>query len=124
MNSQEKTYDIFVYGSLKKGFPAHSFLEGSEFLGKALTVDKYLLSSSSYPMLSRKQPLCQVKGECYRINEETLARLDEYEGYPEEYDRIIIKVQIEGEKDIKEVWAYIKEDAVGETIHEDGEYTR
>lgn len=35
------THRVFVYGTLKRGYPNNPLLEGSEFLGEAVTVLTY-----------------------------------------------------------------------------------
>ena len=120
--TKPELYTIFVYGSLKRGMKAHFFLEDSTFVGTALTFEKYLLTSTRYPFLSKAKQLCHVKGEVYEIDQELLERLDQYEGAPDYYQREIIKVRLDGSEEIKEVQAYFCESEVGTKIHENGEY--
>jgi len=35
------THRVFVYGTLKRGYPNNPLLEGSQFLGEAVTVPTY-----------------------------------------------------------------------------------
>ena len=119
---EENEYIAFVYGTLKQGFSGHRLLEGTIFVGKATTVDKYLLTSNRYPLLSKSQQLCRVRGECYKISKQVLERLDKYEGVPHYYSRDLIKVEIDDTKEVKDVYTYFCEHERGEIIHEDGHY--
>jgi len=60
---------VFVYGTLKRGFYNHEVLETSQFIGKAITKNKY-------PM----------------INDLTLEKLDILEDFPDFYTRDYIQV--------------------------------
>ncbi|MBD3793206.1 MAG: gamma-glutamylcyclotransferase [Campylobacterales bacterium] len=45
---------LFVYGTLKKGFENHHFLDGAKFLGEATTKEKYPMVNivKAYPYLN------------------------------------------------------------------------
>src|SRR5687768_14213698 len=85
LTTQTEPNEVFVYGSLKKGLSGHQHMEGAAFSGKAITFDKYFLTSNQYPFLSKSKEMCYVRGECYIITKEILDRLDEYEEVPEYY---------------------------------------
>lgn len=42
---------VFVYGTLKKGFPLHGWLENGKYLGKDTTYGCSLISMGNYPAL-------------------------------------------------------------------------
>ena len=98
-----KSY-VFVYGSLRKGFGNHRLLENSKFLGYGKTKEKYSLYADGIPYVV-KEPLTQIKGEIYQVDDETLHRLDQLEGHPEFYKRELIDVITEDGKTIK-AWIY------------------
>jgi len=104
--SKEGFVNIFVYGSLKQGFPAHSFLEGVEFLGIAILDEYALYPICSWPGIkSRKGHI--VIGEVFRIPLGFLEALDSYEGYPDLFDRKEIQVEVvEGGKLTCYVYTY------------------
>ncbi|MDQ7056677.1 MAG: gamma-glutamylcyclotransferase family protein [Persephonella sp.] len=95
---------VFVYGTLRKGFWNHSFLGNSRFLGYGKTKEKYSLYADSIPYVV-KEPLTQIKGEIYEVDDETLQRLDELEGHPSFYKRELVDVITEDGKLIK-AWIY------------------
>ena len=78
---------IFVYGTLRRGEPYHHLMSACEYLGTRKTLPKYeLVNIGHYPgLLSRGNTA--VTGDLYLVDSETLDKLDEYEGYPEDYSR-------------------------------------
>ncbi len=103
---------LFVYGSLKKGFDNHKFLEKStKRLGKASTVGKFAMfedSFGNYPYLIQK-PISRVAGELYEIKrKELLDTIDEFEGAPDYYQRKKIKVKTH--HGVSFAYTYIRED--------------
>ncbi len=102
---------LFVYGSLKKGFDNHRLLEKStRRLGKASTVAKFGMyedSFGNYPFLVKK-PISKVTGELYEIKrKELLDKIDDFEGAPDYYQRVKIKVKTH--HGINHAYAYIRE---------------
>jgi gamma-glutamylaminecyclotransferase len=80
---------VFVYGTLKRGGRSHHLLDGQEFLGPARTRPAYrLYDRGSYPCLVEDwENGVPVQGEVWRVDDETLQRLDAYEGLPGLYCR-------------------------------------
>jgi gamma-glutamylaminecyclotransferase len=75
---------IFVYGTLRQGGFWHPLLENSEWLGT--------FTSKGWEMYERGIPFVihgegTITGELYRVDGETLARLDRLEGHPDWYKR-------------------------------------
>ena len=98
----EKIY-VFVYGTLRRGFENHYLLKNSKFIGYGITKEKYSLYVDSIPYVV-KIPYCQIKGEVYEVDKNTLIALDELEGHPDFYRRELIDVIVNG-KTIK-AWIY------------------
>ncbi len=94
---------IFVYGTLRKGHRNHRLLENSEFVGYAITKDKYSLFVDGIPYVV-KIPVSKIKGEVYRIDKHTLEKLDRLEGHPDFYKRERIDVVINDR--IIKAWIY------------------
>ena len=79
--------DIFVYGTLKKGFGNHRYLEAGHFVGNA-EVPGILISLGGFPGLILEENGWNIKGEIWRINKELdLPALDALEGHPNHYTR-------------------------------------
>lgn len=101
---------LFVYGSLKKGFDNHKLLEKyARRIGKASTVAKFGMFEAgfgNYPYLIQKS-LNTIKGELYQITrKELLARIDEFEGAPEYYERK--KIKVKSHRGIVKAFVYIR----------------
>jgi gamma-glutamylaminecyclotransferase len=85
---------LFVYGTLKRGGRSQEHLAGQEFLGEAQTLPKYRLYDCGWhpALVADARQGVAVRGELYRVDEATLARLDEYEGVPGLFIRAEIAV--------------------------------
>jgi gamma-glutamylcyclotransferase (GGCT)/AIG2-like uncharacterized protein YtfP len=78
------THKVFVYGTLRNGWGNHALLVKSEFLGKAtLQAKMYTFGFIPYISLNNANDDDIVHGEVYSIDDYTLARLDQLEGYRE-----------------------------------------
>lgn len=96
-NMNDKSY-IFVYGTARKGFHNHHYLEGAQYIGRAHTKEKYALYADTLPYLV-KDPVCQVKGELYEVDDTILTRIDILEGEPEFYMRLLDTVITDDENE-------------------------
>ncbi len=64
-----------------------------------------------------------VEGVLYEIDDVCLEALDDYEGYPDEYDRIQVDVQVDDR--VVKSWIYVaRPDRVREGLRPDEEYVR
>ena len=92
---------VFVYGTLKRGFPNNHCLSGAEYVGNAVTVDKYpLVIATRYNLpylLGAKNVGNCISGEVFKVNPSQLQVLDSLEGYPDHYNRIEIKVVMDSD---------------------------
>ena len=80
---------LFVYGTLRSEFDnayATMLREKAEFVGRC-NVRGAIFRIATYPGY-RQEPGGMVSGEVYRVDEGTLAALDEYEG--PDYERVRI----------------------------------
>jgi gamma-glutamylaminecyclotransferase len=103
--------NVFVYGSLKRGFHNHSVLDGAKFAGEATLNPKYTMYSlGGYPAIvpDGKHP-SQIIGELYEVDNAGLARLDMLEGYPSYYNRR--KEIVNTERGGEIAWVYYIEPA-------------
>lgn len=88
---------VFVYGTLKKGFHNHGLLEESEYEGPGKVPGHLYVVGLPY---YKKADDGVVYGELYRVDDNTLARLDRLEGYNEHnpersfYNRIEVDTAI------------------------------
>jgi gamma-glutamylcyclotransferase (GGCT)/AIG2-like uncharacterized protein YtfP len=111
---------IFVYGTLRRGFWNHHLLKDSEFIGEGITKEKYSLYADEIPYVV-KEPLTQIKGELYIVDDETLERLDLLEGHPSFYTRELVDVIVDNK--IYKAWIYFYPAPEGELI-KSGDYKK
>lgn len=79
---------VFVYGTLKSGQRMADALIGEHRFGDFQTPPIFSMRAGSFPMLFLNEKKGHsVLGELYTCSPETLARLDQYEGYPSFYTR-------------------------------------
>lgn len=92
---------VFVYGSLKRGFINHCYLEGSRLLGVSISDEPLfnMVSLGTFPAVIKGSSY--IKGELYLVDDETLEKLDLLEGNGHLYNRVEIKVNGEN------AWLYI-----------------
>ena len=107
---------VFVYGTLKKGFPNYThYMTSAGFLGRYQTMEKYslvLFGSRYVPgMLDRPGVGHHIEGELYEVNDDCLAGIDALEGIhePDGYRRrtISVKSMDKVEPDQKHAYAYL-----------------
>jgi gamma-glutamylaminecyclotransferase len=106
---------VFVYGTLKRGFANHSFMEGATFVGEARTLQRYPLVVGNawftpylLPEAGEGHP---VKGELWHVPESMLPALDELESVhlPNGYRRQLIAVMLDSGGRTHDAWAYFRE---------------
>ena len=85
---------LFVYGTLKTGQQSHELLAGQQFVRAVETMPLYRLYSLGWHpgLVIDKSSGLRVQGELWSVDDETLAKLDEYEGVPHWYSRDFIAI--------------------------------
>ncbi len=74
---------VFVYGTLKRGFCRHHYLESQQFLGEATTQPLYrMVDCGDYPGLlpADRESGRTIQGELWQVDATCLKILDEVEG--------------------------------------------
>lgn len=99
---------LFVYGSLKQGFPLHGIIEGREFVGTYKTGPEFkLINLCAFPAMVPANPGREITGEVYIVDNDTLHYLDVVEGVHRGlYSRLLVTVHDQLKDKIK-AWAYI-----------------
>ena len=81
---------LFCYGTLKSGFHNHHHLAESTFMGSFKTAAEFtMVDLGDYPAVIQHGS-CAIHGEIYKICSNTLINLDKLEGYPQDFNRILI----------------------------------
>ena len=81
---KEKTYNVFVYGSLLKGMRNHHSIMDEKFVGNAI-IKGTMYSYVAYPAV-RLEGNNIIEGEVYNVSAETLEKLDKIEGFSDKLD--------------------------------------
>jgi pyruvate carboxylase len=126
-----KKEKIFVYGTLRKGFPLHKYLsDKARFIGKG-TIRGRLYDLGNYPGVLPSEA-GEVQGELYELEDGSkhLNKLDEIEGLdlmnPENslFVRALTEVRLSDNKTIQ-AWAYfLPSKPPGARLIVDGDYQR
>lgn len=88
MGADTGFWDIFVYGTLRRGFHNHYYVKACRFLGRATTAEAYAMYvSGGIPSLVAGEARYRVTGEVYRVDVATLRNLDALEEHPRVYRR-------------------------------------
>jgi gamma-glutamylaminecyclotransferase len=98
--------NVFVYGTLMKGYGNHRLVENETWLGDALLKDFGLYNVTQYYPGIIKQRGSSVRGEVYDVSEKTLEKLDILEGEGSLYLRIAVKVTLNTGKEV-ESYVYV-----------------
>lgn len=100
---------LFVYGTLKKGYNNHHYLDTAKYLGQYYCDNTYALVQSGLPFLVKRKGMGAI-GELYEVDLETIKAIDKLEGHPFFYRRtnIFVKSMVD-DKEI-EVYTYIHPD--------------
>jgi gamma-glutamylcyclotransferase (GGCT)/AIG2-like uncharacterized protein YtfP len=86
---------LFVYGTLKRGERNHGLLAGQYLVGEAVTEPCFrLLDCGAYPALIESEQGLAIRGEVYRVDENTLRQLDVLEEAPHLFR--LLPVQVRG----------------------------
>lgn len=114
MTQTNETFNLFVYGTLKKGQRANDYLKNAKFIGNATTKDSNFImvsTNGSYPFVFN----CgnkKVSGEIYEVPTSALRNLDYYEGYSPDRKGLYIRDEfdyiLEDGKEIKAIMYYQK----------------
>ena len=84
---------LFVYGTLKQGYPNSDYLAHADFIGDfevngcKMAELPYAPALVCYPSLSNEARAAKVKGELYCVSAAHLRNIDKLEGHPHFYER-------------------------------------
>lgn len=101
MTTVKQFFLIFVYGTLKRGEPNHYVLNkvdngSAEFVCSGKTATQFpLIVGTKYNipfLLNVPETGHRINGEIYSVDEKMLNSLDDFEDYPQLYDRNIFKI--------------------------------
>jgi len=100
--------DVFVYGTLMKGFGNHFFLQHDVFLGYGETKPEYTFYNLGHFPALVKGGSTSVRGEIYEVHPQTIEWLDKLEGVAEGlYKRVEITLAGSSPSGLSKVSTYI-----------------
>jgi gamma-glutamylaminecyclotransferase len=117
---------IFVYGTLKRGFPNHGYMTGATFAGMARTVTAYPLVIGGQwftpNLLDEPGSGHRVRGELWDVPEAMMPSLDELESVhlPTGYRRRLIDVSPDDGGAPVAAWTYLRDRRHVAVVHADG----
>jgi gamma-glutamylcyclotransferase (GGCT)/AIG2-like uncharacterized protein YtfP len=114
------TDKLFVYGTLKRGYPLHHWIGGAEFIGPAKTVRHMAMYASAVPYVTEREQVSPIHGELFTVDAATLSNADRLEGHPLTYTRKETEVRTE-DGDTHTAWLYFWEhDLIYPKLRKDG----
>lgn len=124
--NEDKSLQVFVYGTLKHGFPNHAAcMAEAEYVGRCETLIPYplVIGGRWHSPCLIDEPgsgLC-VQGELYRVDQTMLGRLDRFESCdePSGYLRKPVDIVMSAETTPAQAWTYFKPRDRIEGIHSD-----
>lgn len=120
MIEEKDDFLVAVYGTLRSGHGNHSRLlkDNSELLGETKLKNFEMRSLGGFPAIKHKEGR-DVVAEVFKVNKDTLTRLDWLEGYPSFYDRE------KTETPFGEAWVYFIDRSSGrEEIIDHGDWNK
>lgn len=90
-----KTFDVFVYGTLRKGGTNEHYLKNSCCLRQEIWISGFCLYDyqQSYPFMLEAGAVESVKGEVYRVSEQQLDQLNILEDVENRLYRLVFLEQ-------------------------------
>lgn len=89
----ELNHVVCVYGTLRRGLHNHDLLDGAEFVAEGWLRGYAMFRFSSIPVAYESIDE-SIYVEAYRVDSETLARIDELENHPRMYRRTRVMVSL------------------------------
>ena len=106
-------WDVFVYGTLRRGFCNHRYLRGAVLLGAGRTAKPYgLYLEAGIPYLLEAEARYPVVGELYQVGAAVLAGLDRLEEHPHVYERRLAEIVMD-DGQTRPAWIYFARRACG-----------
>ena len=103
-SARNRQHIVFVYGTMKRGFPNHRLLADARYLGPASTVERYALYVDMFPGVYPRDAVSPIHGELFEVGPQDLRRLDALEGHPTLSRRELVSVV--GKDGKREAWIY------------------
>ena len=114
-------HHVFVYGTLKHGFPNHHLFPPARFVGECVTVARYPLVIAgewfSPVLINEPDTGSEVAGELYSLDGASLAALDQFEGVGAASGYLRVEIQITIDDTRLNAWSYVKPPDLVSLVH-------
>lgn len=103
IDGESESYNVFVYGTLKKGFCNNRCIREGKLIGDGKTIELYAMSDlGAFPAIDITKAISNIKGEVWNVSPDTLFNsLDHLEGYPSFYNRREEVIELESGERVK-----------------------
>lgn len=100
---------VFVHGALRSGNSHHGHLEDAKFIGKGRTKEQFALYLGVLPYVVKNERVSWIVGEVYKVDKQTLRRLDLVEQCPAWHYREWVDVVLDDGQEIKTMMYFARE---------------
>lgn len=104
--SNQPSYYVLVYGTLRNGEHNHHYLANAELITMLRMPHFSMVSLGAYPAVYPSDSSTGILCELYKIDEATFADLDMLEGYPIFYKRTQVKLMLTADQPLIHAWIY------------------
>ena len=111
-----ETNNLFVYGTLKRGFGNNYILRNSRFIGKAVSSKKFDVYDCGFPCASENPDGKLLGGEIYELSDEDFIFTDSLEANGVLYQRYIRDFKCNNVEETVKAWIYIIINPFGQLI--------
>ena len=101
------TDNLFVYGTLKRGFGNNYMLRNSKFVGKSISVDRFDVYDCGFPCAYESPDGKLLSGEIYELSDEDFIFTDRLESNGYLYERQVRNFECRNVQGITKSWIYI-----------------
>ncbi|MGI6460861.1 MAG: gamma-glutamylcyclotransferase family protein [Candidatus Hydrogenedentales bacterium] len=98
---------VFVYGRLRSGFWNQFLLGTRKSAGMGRTTESYALYVSAMPYVRVDQAVSPIRGEVYKVSEQTLRDLDRLMAHPTWYRRCEVSIRLDSGPEVT-AWMYVR----------------
>ena len=109
---------VFVYGTLMKNKRNHHYLNNATFISSSFIEGYFMFDLGSYPGIAKSKYNSKVYGEVYKVDKQTMNRLDELEEVGYLYNKEEVEVILNNGETVNAfVYIYILKEYKEELVY-------